>query len=76
MKKKEVISTIMDEDFEVLLAQTNQLEDFQNGEIRCRICHKKIIVDNVGLILPITTEGGNVELEFICNDPDCLTSLK
>ena len=50
MKKKEEIATMMDKDFESLLAQTNQLEDFQNGEIQCRICHRQIVIDNVGTL--------------------------
>jgi hypothetical protein len=74
MKKKEEIATMMDKDFESLLAQTNQLEDFQNGEIQCRICHRQIVIDNVGIVLPIQGKEGKIYLEFICNDPDCLTS--
>lgn len=74
MKKKEEISAIMDCDFEKLLIQTNQLDDFQNGEIKCHICKRPISIDNVGVILPTENEG-EMKLDFICNDPDCLTSL-
>ena len=75
MKKKEEILTIMDKDLESLLAQTNQLEEFQNGEICCSKCHRQISIDNIGAILPIESRDESIKLELICNDPDCLTSM-
>lgn len=75
MKKKEEILTMMDKDVEKLLTQTNQLESFQKGEICCSICHRQISIDNIGALLPIQGSDGNIKLEFICNDPDCLTSM-
>lgn len=74
MKKKEEITTMMDSDFEKLLIQTNQLDDFNNGEIQCCKCNRKITIDNIGVILPSDNEG-KIELAFICNDPECITSI-
>lgn len=75
MKKKEEILTMMDIDVESLLSQTNQLESFQNGEICCRNCHRQVSIDNIGVLLPVLGKDGIMQLEFICNDPDCLTSM-
>lgn len=75
MKKKEEILTMMDKDVEKLLTQTNQLESFQNGEISCSKCNRQITIDNIGALLPIKGNDGNIKLEFVCNDPDCLTSM-
>jgi len=74
MRKKEEITAIMDNDFEKLLSQTNQLDEFQNGEIGCRICHCQMTIDNVGIIIPVCEADGALQLEFVCNNPNCLTS--
>lgn len=74
MRKKEEITAIMDSDFEKLLRQTNQLVEFQNGEIKCRICHCQMTLDNVGIIVPVCEPEGTPYLEFVCNNPNCLTA--
>ena len=72
--KKEEITALMDNDFENLLIQTKQLDEFQNGEIKCRICHCQMTFDNVGIIIPVCGPDGSPQLEFVCNNPNCLTS--
>ena len=72
--KKEEITALMDNDFENLLIQTKQLDEFQNGEIKCRICHCPMTIDNVGIIIPVADADGALRLEFVCNNPNCLTS--
>ncbi len=74
MNKKVVVKALMDKDLEKLLSQTNQLDEFQNGEIECRICHCQMNIDNVGVIIPVAEENKALRLEFVCNNPNCLTS--
>ena len=74
MKKKEEITALMDNDFDKLLIQTSQYDEFQNGEIECRVCRCQITYDNVGIIVPVVSNKGILQLEFVCNDPNCLTS--
>lgn len=74
MRKKEEITAIMDNDLEKLLVQTSQLDDFQNGEIGCCICHSQMTIDNVGIIMPVVGDDGALKLEFVCNNPNCLNS--
>ena len=66
------IQAILDIDLEKLLAQTNQLNDFIEGKIKCPICGTKITEDNIG-ILYASEINDTIQFEIHCNNIDCLS---
>ena len=75
MRREEIINAIMDKDLNKILIQTEQYEDFINGNLKCECCGNKITIDNISTLVPYETDEG-IKLKFYCNKIDCVNSEK
>jgi len=73
--KATTIKAVLNKDLENLLIQTNQLNEFIGGEIKCIYCGASISYDNLSIIIP-SVEKDSTFLRFCCNNPDCLSKYR
>lgn len=70
MKRKTTVQAMLDTDLEKLLIQSNQLNEFIEGEIKCCMCGRVITSDNISMLLPVEQED-KIKFKFICSDIEC-----
>ena len=73
--KATTIKAVLNKDLENLLIQTNQLNEFVGGEIKCIYCGTSISYDNLSIIIPSVKDGSTC-LRCCCNNPDCLSKYR
>ena len=68
---KQVLSAIMDEDMNAVLAKMGLLRPFEEGQISCCQCGKQVTLKNLQFILP--QEGGGAQV--VCDSTDCIDTF-
>lgn len=70
MKDNIKVQAILNTDLEKLLAQTNQLNDFIEGKMKCPVCGTTLTEDNIGIMYPFERDGETM-FEIHCNSINC-----
>jgi len=73
--KKNKVKAILNTELENLLKKSNQFEEILNGNIKCKNCNVTITVENIGVIVPISSNN-KPYLEFYCERVDCIEQFK
>ena len=69
------VNAILDDDIEMLLKETGQLEPLLQGKIKCISCNTTITTSNIGIIVPNKTKQG-YQIDFYCERINCAERYK
>ena len=69
------MKAIIDEKLENVLTKIGVWEDLCSQRVHCAHCNKILDVDNIGMLIPRRDEEGNRQVEFYCNEPDCINAV-
>lgn len=66
----DILEAVHDNDIEELLESLGVLENFNNGEFKCKYCGDIMTKHNLSALFP-----DNEEVGFCCDKTDCIASL-
>ena len=69
------MKAIINEQLEEVLTKLGAWEDLCSQRVHCTHCNKILDADSIGMFIPRHDEVGNRQVEFYCNEPDCINAV-